>query len=78
MHYLRFLCKEGDKVTCGSRVEVGMQDPCHSVTSFLVWKWCGSRFLSGGLGFTALNYSHSIVLGKNRGQKRSHRQGLFL
>ena len=51
MNYLRFLCGEGDKVTCGSRVEVGMQDPCHSVTSFLVWKWCGSRFLSGGQGF---------------------------
>ena len=51
MNYLRFLCGEGDKVTCGSRVEVGMQDPCHSVTSFLVWKSCGSSFLSGGLGF---------------------------
>ena len=61
MNYLRCLYREGDKVTCGSRVEVGMQDPCHSVTSFLVWKWCGSRFLSGELGFTALNYSHSIV-----------------
>ena len=63
MNYLRFLCGEGDKVTCGSRVEVGIKDPCHSVTSFLVWKWCGSGFLSGGLGFTALNYSHSIVPG---------------
>jgi len=45
VNYLRFLCREGDKVTCGSRVEVGIQDPCHSVTSFLVWKWCGSGFL---------------------------------
>jgi len=26
-----------------------------------VWKWCGSDFLSGGLGFTTLNYSHSIA-----------------
>ena len=38
----------------------------------------GTTTLSGGLGFTALNYSHSVALGKNRGQKRSHRQGLFL
>ena len=66
MNYLRFLRREGDKVTCGSRVEVGMQDPCHSVTSFLVWKWCGSGFLSSGLRFTALNYSHSVVPNKKK------------
>ena len=59
--FQRFLHGDGDKVTCGSRVEVGIQDPCHSVTWFLVWKWCGSGFLSSRLGFTALNYSHSIV-----------------
>ncbi len=45
-NYLRFLRREGDKVTSGSRVEVVLENPCHSVTSFFVWKSCGSSFLS--------------------------------
>ena len=38
--------RDGDKVTSGSDVEVADQKPCHSVTSFLVWKSCGSEILS--------------------------------
>ena len=48
-------------MTSGSGVEVVLENPCHSVTSFFVWKSCGSGFLSGGLSFAALNYSHSIA-----------------
>ena len=61
-------------MTHGSEVEVTFEIPVTLALEFLR----GSGFLSVGMGFTALNYSHSIVLGKNRGQKRSHRQGLFL
>ena len=66
MNYLQCLYREGDKVTCGSGVEVTFESlsPCHFNSGVeVVWKWCGSRFLSGEKGFTALNYSHSIVPG---------------
>ena len=57
MNYLRCLYREGDKVTRGSGVEVTFEIPVTLALQF----WCGSGFLSGELGFTALNYSHSIV-----------------
>ena len=57
--FLRFLRREGDKVTRGTCVELTVQIPVTLSLKFLR----GTSTLSGGLGFTALNYSHSIVPG---------------
>ena len=43
-------------MTRGSEVEVTFEIPVTLALKFL----CGTKTLSGGLGFTALNYSHSI------------------
>ena len=53
-------------------------NPCHLGTWIPTGNIRGTSTLSGGLGFTALNYSHSIKLRKRAPSSPSHTNGFYL